>query len=85
MPDIIEPKKKTGSGRTKGAFSYALVSIAQLKTKIADENMVFPVSRRFCEGLGLTNLVSKSATNLTDSIEGQTPQTAVGATVRELE
>lgn len=66
-----------GSGRTKGAFSYALVSIAELKTKIADENMKLPVSRKFLEGLGFSQLESRSAGNLTETIAGKTPDSAV--------
>jgi hypothetical protein len=73
-------RTSVGSGRKKGSFSFALVSIAELKTKIADENMKFPVSRLFLEGLGFTALTSKPAENLTESIEGTTPQTVVGST-----
>ena len=74
-----------GSGRTKGAFSFALVSIAELKSKIADENMKLPVSRKFLESLGFTDLVAKRADKLNDTIEGTTPTTKVDMTLKELD
>jgi len=77
--------KRPGSGRTKGSFSFVTVKLSDLNAKFADQNTPIVVSRKFAETVGFTGLTAKPANNTLDSIQGQTPQSAVTATVHNLD
>lgn len=74
-----------GSGRTKGAFSFVNITLADLNAKFADQTTPIKVSRIWAEGLGFKNLVTKPANELTSDTQGLEPSTKVGANVTELE
>ena len=82
----VKPKvRRPGSGRTKGAFSFLLLWVADIKTKLADENTKFPVSRKWAEQLGFVGVEAKPAGKTMDKIEGTLETTAVQAKVRDLD
>lgn len=80
------PRKiKAGSGRRTGGFSFVLIPLDDINQKFADKTTPVKVSRVWAEQVGFTNLVSKSAEKLHGEIEGQTPETKVGATVKSFD
>ena len=81
MPKI----KRTGSGRTKGSFSFVKITLAELNAKFADQTTPIVVGRKFAEGVGFAGLTAAPANQTMDSIQGQTPATKVGAKVTDLD
>lgn len=75
---------RKGSGRTKGSFSFIVLTIKQLKEKFADENQTVVVGRKWAETCGFSGVVAHAANATLDSIQGQTPATRVAATVTDL-
>jgi hypothetical protein len=82
-----KPKvRRPGSGRTKGSFSFVKVSLKDLQSKIADQDSaIIIISRKWAEQVGFTNIHSAPVTDITGSIEGQTPNTKIAAKVQELD
>ena len=79
-------KKKTGSGRTKGAFSFVILSLADLQAKLgADPTTPVKVSRLWAEQLGFKNLTTGAANDLTGKTEGLLPVNKVGVKAVELD
>ena len=76
---------RKGSGRTKGSFSFVKVTLAELQAKFADPQQPIVIGRKWAEEVGFTNLTASPANQTMDSIQGQTPKSAVTATVNLLE
>jgi hypothetical protein len=56
--------KRPGSGRTKGSVSFSTVSLSSLNEVLRPDAKVL-VSRRFAEGLGISNKpISATTTNI---------------------
>lgn len=55
---------RPGSGRTKGSFSFATLTLAQLNGKFSDPNMPIQVGRKWAENTGFTGLVLAPAKKL---------------------
>ena len=83
MPNAKITRK--GSGRTKGSFSFVKITLADLNAKFADTTIPVVVGRKWAESCGFTGLVSNPANSTLDSIQGQTPDTHVAATVTDLD
>ena len=80
------PRKiKAGSGRKTGGFSFVLIPLSDIIKKFADTTTPVKVSRVWAEQVGFTDLVSKAAEKLHGEIQGQTPETQVGATVKSFD
>lgn len=75
---------REGSGRTKGSFSFVLISLAQLNGKFNDTTTPIKVGRKWAQECGFANLVSGAAGELTAQVQGKTPETKVEATEVEL-
>ena len=80
----MKHKRKIGSGRTKGSFSFVPVTLAALKAKFADDTTKILMSRKQAQMFGFENLVTGTVGELTESIAGQTEQTAPKVHVVEL-
>ena len=76
---------RKGSGRTKGSFSFVKVTLAELQAKFADPNQPIVIGRKWAEEVGFTGLSSSPANQTMESIAGQTPKSAVTATVNLLD
>ena len=76
---------RKGSGRTKGSFSFVKVTLAELNAKFADPNQPVVIGRKWAEEVGFNGLTAAPANQTMDSIQGQTPKTAVTATVNLLD
>lgn len=76
---------RKGSGRTKGSFSFVKVTLAELNAKFADPTIPVLVSRKWAEACNFTGLVAGPASSSYESIQGQTPNTLVTATVTDLD
>jgi hypothetical protein len=88
MIDNSKSKKgvrRPGSGRTKGAFSFCVLTLADLTAKFNDPTQKVTVGRVWAEQCGFEGLTATSAKNTNDKIDGTTPATAVIATVTELD
>ena len=77
-------KRKVGSGRTKGSFSFVPVTLAALKAKFADDSTKILMSRKQAAMFGFENLVTGTVGELTQSIAGQVEETAPKIHVQEL-
>lgn len=75
---------RKGSGRTAGSFSFVKITLADLNNKFADKTTPIVVGRKFAEAAGFTGLVANPAKSMYDSIQGQTPATAVATTAVDL-
>jgi len=76
---------RKGSGRTKGAFSFVLIPLKDIKGKFADDSTPIKVSRLWAQECGFTGLTTAAANELTQQTLGQTPTTKVGVKETELE
>ena len=76
---------RKGSGRTKGSFSFVKISLADLNAKFADTSTPIVVGRKWAENCGFAGLVANPANTTLASIQGQTPSSAVAATVTDLD
>ena len=76
---------RKGSGRTKGSFSFVKVPLAELCAKFADPNTPVVIGRKWAEAVGFTGLTSAAAVDITESIQGSTPQTMIAAKVIDLD
>ncbi len=74
-----------GSGRTKGAFSFVQITLAELNAKFNDQTTPIKVSRLWAQEVGFKNLVTKAAGDLTADTQGLLPSTKVGAVVTALD
>ena len=75
---------RKGSGRTKGSFSFVKVTLAQLQDKFKDPNQPIVIGRKWAEEVGFSGLSAFPANQTMESIQGQTPKSAVTATVNLL-
>lgn len=80
MNDGTTTEKKItrkGAGRTKGSFSFVKVKGKDLLKLIdAMPELEFLIYRKQMESLGFTGLVTGKASELTESIAGQSVETA---------
>lgn len=84
QPIISKPKvRRIGAGRTKGSFSFVPVSLELLNAKFADKSMKILASRKQMEALGFSNLTTGMISELTQSIAGQSAETAVKVATTE--
>jgi hypothetical protein len=87
MSDTTQPKKrKSGAGRPTGSNSFVLMSMEQLNKLFGHLPPTFKVMvyRKQMEGFGLNDLVTGSASELKDSIAGQSVETAPAVKCEEL-
>lgn len=75
---------REGSGRTKGSFSFVLITLEQLNAKFNDQTTPVKVSRKWAQECGFANLVSGKAGELTAQVQGKTPETKIEATEVDL-
>ena len=68
--------KRPGAGRTKGSFSFVLCTIAEAQALNPNPNFKWMFSRKQIEQLGGNNFVTDKASDLTESIAGQSVETA---------
>lgn len=76
--------KRPGSGRTKGSFSFVKLTLADLQAKFNDPNQPIVIGRKWAEQCGFAIGATTSATNILESIQGQTPATQAGVVVTNL-
>lgn len=76
--------KRPGSGRTKGSFSFVKLTLAELKSKFADETTPIVVSRKWAEPLGFNVTGTTDAKHLSESIVGTTKVDAPIVKTKEL-
>lgn len=88
MQDATQPKKikRPGAGRTKGSFSFVSMTLEELNKAFGAMPPGFKllVSRKQLEGCGFSGLTTGTATELTDSIAGQSVETAPEVKSEEL-
>ena len=70
--------KHKGRGRTKGSFSFALATMADLKAKFPDATSVVQVSRKWAEKAGLPCRIMGPSTSCV--APGAAPSMVVTAT-----
>ena len=76
-PVVIKPKiKRPGAGRKIGSFSFVPISLADLNSKFLDKTVKILASRKQMEALGFSNLTTGKISELTQSIAGQSAETA---------
>jgi len=77
-PSTSEKKvTRKGAGRTKGSFSFVKIKGKDLLPIItAMPNMELLIYRKQMEGLGIKGLVTGRASELTESVAGQSVETA---------
>jgi len=75
--------RRPGAGRTKGANSFVLASMADLQKVNPNPDFKWLVSRKQLEAMGANNLVTGKVSELKESISGQSVETA--PEVREVE
>ena len=75
---------RKGSGRTKGSFSFAPITLEQLNKHFADKQVKVVCSRKFLEAAGFTGLQSGAATTLTATIEAATPSAVATVQTEDL-
>lgn len=85
VPVAANKVTRKGSGRTKGSYSFVPLTMAALSVRCADPTITVLVSRKWAEAHGFTGLVARPASNSYESIQGQTPNTLVTATVTDLD
>jgi hypothetical protein len=76
MKNSITKTRRPGAGRTKGSFSFVILTKAELDSKVVDPNQPIKVSRLWAETLGF-KVTSASAADLTTQIAGKAPGTGV--------
>lgn len=84
MSDSTTRVTRKGSGRTKGSFSFVVITLGDLKKKFSDDTQPIQVGRKWAETQGFTGLVAKPAANSYDTIQGVTPENKVQAVVMDL-
>ncbi len=77
-------KRKVGSGRTKGSYSFVLITMADLQKKFADPSQPVQVGRKWAEMQGFVAPKMSDAKHLFDAIQGTTETTRIKARVEEL-
>lgn len=77
-------KRKVGSGRKAGSFSFVTVPLSSLNNLFKDPEVPVIVSRLWCEQVGIKDAKAMDAGHLHDSIQGTTPSTAVSVKAEEL-
>lgn len=75
--------RREGSGRTKGSFSFVLLTLQQLNDKFNDKSTPVKVGRKWAEECGFANLSTARAGDLTAQTQGQTPSSTIE--VKEVE
>jgi hypothetical protein len=87
MQDATPKKiKRPGAGRTKGSFSFVSMNLEEINKAFGAMPPTFKLllSRKQLEGCGFNNLVTGTASELTESIAGQSVETAPKITSMEL-
>lgn len=86
MDNNAKPKvTRPGSGRTAGSFSFVKIPLKDLRAKFADETTMIVVGRKWAESVGFEGLTAAPAKNITESIQGQTPESKVQAKIVDLD
>jgi hypothetical protein len=85
MSNTTKKITRKGSGRTKGSFSFVKIPLADLAAKFADNTTPVLVSRKWAESVGFQGLTSNPVGALTNSIQGQTPETKVATKIVNLD
>lgn len=68
--------RRPGAGRTKGSFSFVKMKVSDVIAKFANmPDLDLMLSRKQMEGFGFNNLVTDKASDLTESIAGQSVET----------
>lgn len=83
--DAAKKKRKVGSGRTAGSYSFVVVTLKDIQGKFADPNQKITVGRKWAELCGFDIAVTTSAKDIAGRIDGTTPNTQVTAKVTELD
>jgi hypothetical protein len=82
--NVAKKITRAGAGRTKGSYSFVKITLKELVAKFADQSTHIVVSRKFAEAVGFDNCTSAPASTITNSIMGETPESAAKVTVVEL-
>lgn len=76
--------RRPGAGRTKGSFSFVKMKVSDVIARFSNmPDLELMLSRKQMEGFGFSNLVTDKASDLTDSIAGQSVETAPVVKVEE--
>ncbi len=86
MSNTIPAKKvkRPGAGRTKGSFSFVLLTLAEAASLNPNPSFKFMFGRKQIEGLGGNNFVTAKAGELTESLSGQSVETVPAVKSEEL-
>lgn len=83
--DMTQKITRQGSGRTKGSYSFVKITLEALNAKFADKTTPIVCGRKWAESCSFQGLVANPANTTMDAIQGQTPETQVGAKVVDLD
>ncbi len=67
--------RRPGAGRTKGSFSFVLATRAEIEALNPNPSFKWMLSRKQIEALGGNNFVTEKASDLVDSLAGQSVET----------
>jgi hypothetical protein len=76
--------RKSGSGRTKGSYSFVKIPLSEIVAKFADQSIRIPLSRTWAEQCDFKIESTTTANALFKAIQGETPDTEVGGEVIDL-
>lgn len=71
MSKPVTKVKRPGAGRTKGSFSFVAATAAEMAALNPNPAFKWMVSRKQIEALGGSNFVTEKASDLVESLAGQ--------------
>lgn len=68
---------RPGAGRTLGSTSFVLCTLQELNDKIADKTILVKIGRLWAAPFGLKTAITGTSTQLTNKVDGTTPNKGV--------